>query len=88
MLVALAEILEQHVDPDVLAVPERIGHAEHADRHHQVPLELLHPDRADREAVTQEDVRAHDQGQAQREPSGGTADEINEGVDPAGKLER
>ena len=59
---------EQHVDADVLAVPQRVGHADQRERHQQMPLQLLRPDFADGEAVAQQHVGAHDQGDRQREP--------------------
>ena len=65
-----------------------VGHAEQADRHHDVPFQLLRPDEADREAVAQQHVGAHDERQHQREPGRDAADDIGEAVDTVGQTLR
>src|SRR5688572_32492533 len=42
------------IDPDVLAVQQRVAHAEQDERRKQVPFELLRPHRAGIEEVAQD----------------------------------
>ena len=86
VLGARRERREQHVDAHMLAMQQRVGHAEQADRHEDVPFQLLRPDEAEREAVAEQHIRAHDERDAERQPGRDAADEIDECVDPAGQL--
>ena len=84
-LLRVREAREQHVDAHVLAVAQRVGHAEQADRRHQVPFELLRPHRAGMEDVAQQHVAAHHERQRERRPCRDAADEIDERIDSVGQ---
>jgi hypothetical protein len=52
----------------MIAVAQRVGHADQANRNKQMPFQFLRPYPAERKAVTQEHVRAHDEREQQRNP--------------------
>jgi hypothetical protein len=85
IFVPLREARKQNIDAHVLAVAERIGHPEQADRRHQVPFQLLRPDRAGVEDIAQQNVAAHDGGEREGRPGGDPADGVDEGVDAVGQ---
>jgi hypothetical protein len=77
--------LEQHVDADMLAVQQRVGHSEKTDWNEDVPFQLLRPNKAERERVAEQHIGAHHQRYTERQPRRHAADEIDESIDSAGQ---
>src|SRR5688572_31900570 len=69
------------IDPDVLAVQQRVAHAEQDERRKQVPFELLRPNRAGTEEVAQDYVHRHERDNDQREPGRRPARQVDEALD-------
>src|ERR671919_2873814 len=71
----------EEVDPDLLALEQRVGHPDERDQRDQVPFQLLQPDRASAEEVAGKDVAGYDQDDRHRRIGGEAAENVDGRLD-------
>ena len=75
---------KQNVDLHVAVLEDGVGEPQHADGRHQVPLELLHSDRAGAEEIAQQHVVGHHHHDRERTPARNTTNAIDDGIERVG----